>query len=160
MVEGVAEEKRAAEAQAERLARENARIRKGQVLAACALGSWAIATVILCVWTTPFGITDAGRADFSIGNLVLAAFGGAALYALLFGIAFRDDDKPSTRKLLAVSAVIPLACLIGGFALASKHEQFDRGVQVVRCLHGSLPAQRSREAVHLVGPLQHRDDVR
>ena len=121
------------------LARENARLRTRQLVAAWALGSWAVATVIFCAWTTPLTIADSGEDGFRFWNLLLAAVVGGIAYLILFSVAFNDDDEPSIRKLLAVSALIPAACLIGGFVLASKHEQFDRGLGSFAAYAGRFP---------------------
>jgi hypothetical protein len=121
------------------LARENARLRKSQRLAAWAVGSWVIATIIFCVWTTPLGIYDASDDGFRFGDLVIAIWAGAIAYVILFSVAFNKDAAPPTRKMLAVSAVIPVACLIGGVVLASKHEQFDRGFKSFAAYTGHFP---------------------
>ena len=128
-----------ATAEAERVARENARLRKRQLLVGWAVGSWVVATVIFCLWTAPLDVAHAGEDGFRFINLFNAVWVGGIAYLILFGVVFRSDDEPSTRKLLAISAVIPVACVIGGFALASKHEQFDRGFKSFAAYTGHFP---------------------
>jgi hypothetical protein len=120
---------------------ENRELRKSQTLWAWGLASWLVAAIVFCTWTTPLGISNADDADLSFGNLAMAALAGAFAYAMLFGAAFAHerDGVIGKRKLLAVGAVIPAACVVIGLGLHSRHVQWERGLSAFAAYTGHFP---------------------
>ena len=118
---------------------DNRELRRQQRLAIAGITSWIVATVIWCVWTTPTGFHNATDADWSFGNLLIAAIAGGAAYGVLFGLVFTGSDVPTTRKLVAIGAVIPIVLVAVGFALRPAHLVESRSLTAFATYTGHFP---------------------
>jgi hypothetical protein len=124
---------------AHELERENREIRRTQRLGIAGITSWIVATVVWCVWTTPIDFHNATDADWSFGNLVIAAIAGALVYGVLYGLLFTGSEVPTTRKLVAVGAVIPVALVVVGVALRPGHLVESRSLTAFTAYTGHFP---------------------
>jgi hypothetical protein len=122
-----------------KLERENRELRRTQRLATAGITSWVVGTVIWCVWTTPIDFHNATDADWSFGNLVIAVIAGALVYGVLYGLLFTGSEVPTTRKLVAVGAVIPVALVVVGFALRPGHLVESRSLAAFTAYTGHFP---------------------
>jgi hypothetical protein len=108
-------------------------------LAVWALGSWLVATVIFCVWTTPVQVSQAGDATFSVGKLLICALVGGFFYIVGYAGLAEGGGELTTRRLLIVCAVVPVALLIAGGLLFGKHLQYRRGLDAFDTYTGRFP---------------------